>query len=74
MIQIEGLTQYQVEMLDHMWSLKTQEEYEDWLSLLCEEDLLIARSLSILIALECLDKELDPNRTLAKELLSKFAL
>ena len=74
MIQIDGLTEYQVEMLDHMWSLKTQEEYEDWLSLLCEEDLLTARSLAILIALECLDKELDPNHGLAKELLSKFAL
>jgi hypothetical protein len=74
MIQIDGLTEYQVEMLDHMWSLKTQEEYEDWLSLLCEEDFLTARSLSILIALECLDKELDPNHALAKELLSKFAL
>jgi len=74
MIQIEGLTQYQVEMLDHMWSLKTQEEYEDWLSLLCEEDLLIARSLAMLIALECLDKEMDPNYRLAKEVLNKFAL
>jgi hypothetical protein len=74
MIQIEGLTQYQVEMLDHMWSLKTQEEYEDWLSLLCEEDLLTARSLAMLIALECLDKEMDPNHRLAKDVLKKFAL
>ena len=29
MIQIHNLTEYQVEMLDHMWSLDSIEEYEE---------------------------------------------
>lgn len=74
MIQIEGLTQYQVEMLDHMWSLKTQEEYEDWLSLLCEEDFIMARTLTMLISQEFLEREMDPQFKDARILLSKFAL
>lgn len=74
MIQLEGLTDYQVEMLDHMWSLKTQQEFEDWLSLLTEEDFITAKCLSIMLAQEFLDKELDPQFKDAKLVLNKFAL
>ena len=56
MLYIEGLTQYQLEMLEHMWSLKTNEEFEDWLSLLCEEDYIMAKGLAQLVAYECLDE------------------
>jgi hypothetical protein len=74
MIQIEGLTRYQVEMLDHMWSLKTMEEYQDWLSLLCEEDYVIAVSLSNIVSQEALEHAIDPEFTDAKDVLKKFAL
>ena len=74
MIQIEGLTRYQVEMLDHMWSLKTQEEYEDWLSLLCEEDFIMAKTLTMLIAQEFLERDLDKTFKDARAVLEKFAL
>lgn len=73
-IRLERLTLYQVEMLDHMWSLKTQQEYEDWLSLLDEEDFATAKSLSYMIALEFLEPEMDTNFTDAKTILQKFAL
>jgi len=56
-IKLEGLTKYQVEMLDVMWMLKTQQEYEDWLSLLCEEDFIMAKCLASMIAQECMEDE-----------------
>jgi hypothetical protein len=74
MIQLEGLTRYQVEMLDHMWTLKTQDEYDDWLSLLCEEDFILARTLTSLIAQEFMERDLDPKFKDAKAVLEKFAL
>lgn len=62
MIHIDGLTEYQREMLDHMWSLKTTEEYQDWLSLLCEEDYNTALGLAQLLAYACLDELLERHK------------
>ena len=36
MIQINNLSQYEVEMLDHMWTLDTEEEFFEWYNLLDE--------------------------------------
>jgi hypothetical protein len=73
MIQIENLTEYQVEMLDHMWSLDSLEEYEEWYNLLDDEDQRLADSLQHMIILAEVDNLLE-NCTDAKELLKKFAL
>jgi hypothetical protein len=73
MIQIENLTEYQVEMLDHMWSLDSFEEYEEWYNLLDDEDQRLADSLQQMIIME----EMEPmlvNCIEAKEVLKKFAL
>ena len=73
MIRIENLTEYQVEMLDHMWSLDTFEEYSEWLDLLDDDDRKLAESLQQMIIME----EIEPmlvNCIEAKEVLSKFAL
>jgi uncharacterized protein YukE len=51
MIQINNLTEYQVEMLDHMWSLDSVEEYEEWYNLLDDEDQQLADSLQQMIIL-----------------------
>lgn len=72
MMQIDGLTHYQFEMLEHMWSLKTKQEYDDWISLLDDEDLVMAQTLSTIVAQECLEQEMNHNFPDAKQVLSKF--
>ena len=57
MITISGLTKYQVEMLDHMWSLDSEEEYLTWYNLLDEEDQKMADTLMQMIVVESLDEE-----------------
>jgi hypothetical protein len=73
MIQIENLTEYQVEMLDHMWTLDSMEEYMEWYHLLDEEDQQLADSLQEMIILAQMDN-LMGNCNDAKQLLKKFAL
>jgi uncharacterized protein YukE len=73
MIQINNLTEYQVEMLDHMWSLDSVEEYEEWYDLLDEEDQQLADSLQQMIILAEMDDLMGDCKD-AKQLLKKFAL
>jgi len=73
MIKIDNLTEYQVEMLDHMWSLDTYEEYQEWMDLLDEEDRILAESLSEMIILAEMDEMIGLCLD-AKEVLKKFAL
>ena len=73
MIQIHNLTEYQVEMLDHMWSLETLEEYEEWYNLLDEEDQTLAESLQEMIILAEMDNVMGDCKD-AKEVLKKFSL
>jgi hypothetical protein len=73
MIKIDNLTEYQVEMLDHMWSLDTYEEYQEWMDLLDEEDRILAESLSQMVILAEMDEMVGMCLD-AKEVLKKFAL
>jgi uncharacterized protein YukE len=73
MIQIENLTEYQVEMLDHMWSLDSSEEFEEWYNLLDDEDQQLADSLQQMIILAEMDNLMGDCKD-AKQLLKKFAL
>ena len=73
MIQIEHLTEYQVEMLDHMWSLDSEEEYAEWYDLLDEQDQQLADSLQQMIILAEMDNVMGDFKD-AKEVLKKFAL
>ena len=76
MIQINNLSEYQVEMLDHMWSLDTQEEYFEWYDLLDESDQKLADSLQQMIILASVDETMDDDSECkdAKAVLKKFAL
>jgi len=73
-IAINGLTGYQVKMLDHIWSLKSQEEYSEWYDLLDEEDQTQADLLVRMIILASIDQLVpeserifsDANRALKK--------
>ena len=73
MIKIDNLTEYQVEMLDHMWSLDTYEEYQEWMDLLDQEDRTLAESLAEMIILAQMDEMVGMCLD-AKEVLKKFVL
>jgi hypothetical protein len=73
MIQLNGLSQYQVEMLDMMWSLDTFDEYNQWWQSLGREDQILADALQQMIIAEALEEDLGEFKE-AKSLLSKFAL
>lgn len=74
-MRIENLTAYQVEMLDHMWSLDTEEEYFQWYNLLDENDQKLADSLQQMVVLEGMDEFVEQTGYEdAKEALKKFAL
>lgn len=76
-IYIDGLTSYQVEMLDHMWSLDSQEEYFEWYNLLDDEDQAQADLLQRMIIIASID-QMIPERSRqypeAMNVLQKFML
>lgn len=76
-LQIHNLTPYQVEMLDHMWSLSDLDEYLEWFELLDQEDQDLAENLQRLLILAMIesvtDEELDHCRE-AREYLKRFQL
>ncbi len=74
MITINNLTPYQVEMLDHMWYLETEEEFFEWYNLLDKEDQILADGLQQMIILESMEEVLDNDYKDAKEALKKFVL
>lgn len=62
MININGLTQEQVDMLDIIWAFDTKEEYNDWMENLDIEEYNMCRGLMELLTLAILDEALE-NRT-----------
>jgi hypothetical protein len=74
MIQIDGLKEYQVKLLDLMWSINSDEEYENFKSSLSEDMMNEVDTLEQLLVLATIDDEVTDNFDLAKEALSKFAL
>jgi hypothetical protein len=56
-----------------MWSLETYEEFQNWIDLLDDEDLILAQSLSQMVILAEVDTMLGDCKE-AKEVLSKFVL
>ena len=73
MIQIDNLTEKQVQMLDDMWELYSFEEYEEYLNNLSPEDRKMAEALSQMVILAEMD-ELVGNCKEANDVLKKFAL
>jgi hypothetical protein len=75
MIQINGLTQYQVSLLDEMWACDTWQDFEEFMEALDPEDRAEALRLQRMILLAELDEIVakDPLKE-AKEVLDKFRL
>lgn len=73
-ISITGLTADQVEMLDFMWNLDTEEEFINWFECLDDNDQQQARVLRELILLESMEAHMAPFKEPAKNYLRKFRL
>jgi len=73
-ISINGLTDKQVAMLDIMWSLNSQEEFNDWVSSLEDEDCKLAEQLYWLLLIEIAESDTDEDCTEANEVLKAFML
>ena len=72
-IHIDNLTQTQVDMLDHMWSLDTEQDYLDWYETLDARDQHCADVLQRLVILESVEEILG-NHAEAKAVLQRFRL
>jgi len=51
-MQINGLTERQVELLDTMWAIEEYDELEAWMDTLCRADRVEAENLQRLVVLE----------------------
>ena len=73
-IHLDNLTQAQVDMLDHMWSFETEQDYLDWYELLDAKDQHCADVLQRLIILETLEPAVVSDCSQARAVLQKFRL
>jgi hypothetical protein len=75
MIQINGLTQYQVSLLDEMWACDSMEDFEEFMEALDPEDRAEALRLQRMILLAELDDVVaQMPLTEANLVLDKFRL
>ena len=75
MIEINGLTPYQVSLLDEMWACDTFEDFEEFLEALDPEDRAQALRLQRMILLAELDEHVAKMPlTEANKVLDKFRL
>lgn len=56
MININGLTREQCDMLDIIWSFKSKDEYFDWMENLDDEEAIMAQGLMELLLLAILEE------------------
>ena len=75
MIEINGLTAYQVSLLDEMWACDTMEEFEEFMEALDPEDRNEALKLQRMMLLAELDNVVaEMPLTEANEVLDRFRL
>ena len=75
MIEINGLTKYQVALLDEMWACETFEEYEEYMNNLSEDDRAECLRLERMVLLAELDEVVaEMPLTEAQKVLAQFRL
>ena len=72
-INIEHLTEYQVEMLDIMWGIDDEGEFMEWYRNLDSEDQVTADNLMRLMIMELREEDLG-DMTEAQAVLKQFML
>ena len=60
-MQINGLTEHQVELLDTMWAIEEFTELEEWMATLSRADRIEAQRLQQLVILEAFEELLDKD-------------
>ena len=78
-VRITGLSPSEIEMLDHMWSLDTYEDFRIWQSCLDEDDYRMSERLQRMLLLEMSEAVMDKvvarsQCAEAKEVLKQFRL
>lgn len=77
-LKIDGLTKYEVDMLDKMWSLQTEEEFSEWYFTLTEEEADVVDKLKLMLIYALTDQMLedfdDFQYSIANDYLKKFML
>ena len=61
-MQINGLTERQVELLDTMWEIEEFTELEEWMDTLCQADRVEAENLQRLVVLETFEELLESSK------------
>jgi hypothetical protein len=61
-MQINGLTERQVELLDTMWAIEEFDELEQWMDTLCLADRVEAENLQRLVVLETFEELLESSK------------
>jgi hypothetical protein len=60
-MQITGLTERQVELLDTMWAIEEFSELEEWMATLCRADRMEAQNLQRLVVLETFEELMEQD-------------
>ncbi len=74
-MQINGLTEHQVELLDTMWAIEEFTELEEWMATLSRADRMEAQRLQQLVILETFDELMaEDGYPDAKRVIDQFRL
>jgi|694.fasta_scaffold47100_2 hypothetical protein len=73
-ITLDKLTPEQVEMLEILWSLDNEQDFEAWHETLDDNESRMCETLMTLVVLESWDEEITSNLTQAQTLLKQFTL
>ena len=73
-ITLSNLTQRQVELLDHMWSLEDIEDIEAWQATLDAEEHAMSDTLLRLVILESAEEFILEDLSAANKVLQQFRL
>lgn len=73
-ITLTNLTPEQVDMLDILWSLEDESEFEAWHETLDDEESRMCETLMTLVVLEAWDEEITEDLGPARKLLKQYML
>ena len=73
-ITLTNLTPHQVDLLDHMWSLESMQEVEEWQATLSASDRVMSDTLMRMVLHEVVEDLVVEDLSLAREYLTRFQL
>jgi len=73
-ITLTNLTPHHVDLLDHMWTLESMQEVEEWMSTLSAKDRVLSRTLMQMVMHETIEDLVVEDLSLARDYLTRFQL